>query len=46
MMGLAIAIPAMAFNSYLGRRIEAYAAQLEVGVERLITAKKAPRIAR
>ncbi|MFP4540195.1 MAG: MotA/TolQ/ExbB proton channel family protein, partial [Opitutales bacterium] len=40
MLGLAIAIPALAFNSYLGRRIEAYAAQLEVSVERLVNAKK------
>lgn len=43
MIGLAIAIPALAFNSYLGRRIESYEAQLEVGVERLITAKKKRR---
>jgi biopolymer transport protein ExbB len=40
MLGLAIAIPSLAFNSYLGRRIETYEAQLEVGLERLITAKR------
>lgn len=43
MFGLAIAIPALAFNGYLGRRIEGYAAQLEVGVERLIAAKQSVR---
>ena len=43
MMGLAIAIPSLAFNSYLGRRIESFEAQLEVGIERLITAKKKSR---
>ena len=46
MFGLVIAIPALAFNSLLGRRIEAYAAQLEVGVERLMTAKKSARSVR
>jgi len=40
MLGLSIAIPTLAFHSYLGRRIESYAAQLEVGVERLITLKR------
>jgi biopolymer transport protein ExbB len=39
MMGLAIAIPALAFNSYLGRRIDGYAANLEVAVERLVNLK-------
>ncbi len=39
-IGLAIAIPSLAFNSYLGRRIESYAADLEVGLERLITSKR------
>lgn len=43
MIGLAIAIPTLAFHSYLGRRIESYAAQLEVGVERLTAAKQAGR---
>ena len=43
MLGLAIAIPSLAFNSYLGRRIESFEAQLEVGLERLITAKKTRR---
>lgn len=42
-IGLAIAIPTLAFHSYLGRRIESYAAQLEVGVERLTAAKQAGR---
>jgi biopolymer transport protein ExbB len=40
MLGLAIAIPSLAFNSYLGRRIETFEAQLEVGLERLIALKK------
>lgn len=39
MIGLAIAIPALVFNTYLSRRIDTYAAQLGVGVERLIAAK-------
>lgn len=39
-LGLSIAIPALAFNSYLNRRVETYEAQLEVGVERLIAEKK------
>lgn len=39
-IGLAIAIPSLAFNSYLGRRIDAFAAVLEVGVERLLTSKR------
>lgn len=43
MLGLAIAIPSLAFNSYLGRRIESYEAQLEVGLGRLIAAKKKAR---
>jgi len=44
MLGLAIAIPSLAFNSFLGRRIEFYEAQLEVALERLITAKKRGRL--
>lgn len=36
MLGLAIAIPAMVANSYLSRRIDALAAKIDVGVERLI----------
>jgi biopolymer transport protein ExbB len=40
-IGLSIAIPALAFNSYLSRRIDTFEAQLEVGVERLIGAMKA-----
>lgn len=39
-LGLAIAIPALAFNSYLNRKVETYEAQLEVGVERLVAEKK------
>lgn len=39
-LGLAIAIPALAFNSYLNRKVESYEAQLEVGVERLIASMK------
>lgn len=35
-LGLSIAIPSLAFNSFLGRRVDTYEAQLEVGVERLI----------
>lgn len=40
MMGLSIAIPALAFNSYLNRRVDEYAAQLEVAVERLANLKR------
>ncbi len=36
-LGLAIAIPAMVFNSYLNRRIELLAARLNVLVERIVT---------
>jgi len=36
MIGLAIAIPAIAGNSYLNRRIDLFAARINVGVERLI----------
>jgi biopolymer transport protein ExbB len=43
MFGLAIAIPTLAFNSWIGRRLEAFAAQLEVGVERLVALKQAHR---
>lgn len=39
-LGLAIAIPSLAFASYLNRRIDTYAAQIGVGVERLIAEKK------
>lgn len=39
-LGLSIAIPALAFNSYLNRRVDTYEAQLEVGVERLVAALK------
>lgn len=39
-LGLSIAIPALAFNSYLNRRVDTYEAQLEVGVERLIGSLK------
>ncbi len=39
-LGLSIAIPALAFNSYLNRRVDTYEAQLEVGVERLIAEMK------
>lgn len=39
-MGLSIAIPALAFNSYLNRRVDTYEAHLEVGVERLIASMK------
>jgi len=35
MLGLAIAIPALAASSFLNRRIETMAARIEVGVERL-----------
>lgn len=40
MLGLSIAIPALVFNSYLGRVIDSYAAQIGVGVERLVALKK------
>ena len=43
MVGLAIAIPAIAGNSYLNRRIDLFAARLNVGVERLIEIGKAGR---
>ncbi len=39
-LGLSIAIPALAFNSYLNRRVDTFEAQLEVGVERLIASMK------
>ncbi len=39
-LGLSIAIPALAFNSYLNRRVDTYEAQLEVGVERLVATLK------
>jgi biopolymer transport protein ExbB len=38
-LGLAIAIPALAFDRYLTRRIDLYAAELGVGVERLVASK-------
>ncbi|MEX0322520.1 MAG: MotA/TolQ/ExbB proton channel family protein [Puniceicoccaceae bacterium] len=41
-LGLSIAIPSLAFNSYLSRRVDTFEAQLEVGVERLIAAMKEP----
>jgi biopolymer transport protein ExbB len=39
MIGLAIAIPSLAFSSYLNRRIDNYNAQISVGVERLVAMK-------
>jgi len=36
MLGLAIAIPAMAAHAYLTRKVEVFSSQLQVGVERLI----------
>lgn len=39
-LGLSIAIPALAFNSYLNRKVDTYEAQLEVGVERLVATMK------
>jgi len=42
MLGLAIAIPALAFSSYLNRKVETYAALIDLGVERLIALKKKP----
>jgi biopolymer transport protein ExbB/TolQ len=39
-MGLSIAIPALAFNSFLNRKVDTYEAQLEVGVERIIAEMK------
>lgn len=39
-LGLVIAIPALAGNSYIGRRIEMFAVQLEVLLERLLDLKK------
>ena len=42
-LGLAIAIPSLAFNSFLNRRVDTFEAQLEVGVERLIAAMKSPK---
>lgn len=41
-LGLSIAIPALAFNSYLNRRVDTFEAQLEVGVERLVATMKDP----
>ena len=41
-LGLTIAIPSLAFNSYLTRRVDTFEAHLEVGVERLIAAMKGP----
>jgi len=40
MIGLAIAIPALAFGAYLNRKVDSYAAELGVGVERLIALKR------
>jgi len=40
MIGLAIAIPALAFNSLLSRRIDTLSARIHVGVERLVSASK------
>lgn len=42
-LGLSIAIPSLAFNSYLSRRVDTYEAQLEVGVERLVAALKSTK---
>lgn len=42
-LGLSIAIPSLAFNSYLNRRVDTYEAQLEVGVERLVASLKEGR---
>lgn len=39
MIGLAIAIPALAFSNYLNRRIDNYNAQISVGVERMVALK-------
>lgn len=36
MIGLAIAIPALVANSWLNRRIDSFAAELNVGLERLV----------
>jgi biopolymer transport protein ExbB len=41
-VGLAIAIPALAFDRYLTRRIDFYAAQIGVGVERMVATKSHP----
>lgn len=41
-LGLAIAIPALAFSTYLNRRIDSYAALLDVAVERLLAGGSAP----
>lgn len=38
-IGLSIAIPSLAFDRYLTRRIDTYAAQIGVGVERLVAEK-------
>ncbi|KAF0095829.1 MAG: biopolymer transport protein ExbB [Puniceicoccaceae bacterium 5H] len=40
MIGLSIAIPALAANGYLQRRIDTFAAMLGVGVERLVAIKR------
>lgn len=40
MMGLAIAIPALAFSGFLNRRVDSYAAQLDVVLERLVQLKQ------
>lgn len=40
MLGLSIAIPALAANVYLNRRIDLLSAQINVGVERLIAVEK------
>lgn len=39
-IGLSIAIPSLAFDRYLNRRIDTYAAQIGVGVERLVADKQ------
>lgn len=38
-IGLTIAIPSLAFDRYLTRRVDTYAAQIGVGVERLVADK-------
>ncbi|MDP0498860.1 MAG: MotA/TolQ/ExbB proton channel family protein [Verrucomicrobiota bacterium JB022] len=40
MLGLSIAIPALAANGYLQRRIDTFSAMLGVGVERLVALKR------
>lgn len=43
-LGLAVAIPAIVFNSYLVRRIDLLAAKINVGVERMLAHQREHRL--